>query len=138
MIDGGLRHLFRKHIKNCIFTSIETGTTSRGVADANILFTNGQEIWLEFKQTQTNTIKRTKSWPFQIGWHLRRARYGGRSFIAVRQCDDKLWIIPGAAARDLDEYGLDALLYKYIDTAVHYGGPKHWDWKHIANFMRYA
>ena len=134
-IDGGLRTLFRQHLKNCIFTCIETGTTSRGVADANILFKNGCEIWIEFKQTHTNKIKRSTSWPFQIGWHLRRARYGGRTFIAVRQGGDNLWLIPGAAARDLDEHGLLDLPRNYND-ALYAGGPRNWDWNHIANFLK--
>src|ERR1039458_2346446 len=79
-IDGGLRSLFHKNIKSCIWTAIETGATSRGVADSNFLFSNGCEGWCEFKTTQTNKIKRTVSWTFQIGWHLRRARYGGWTY----------------------------------------------------------
>jgi hypothetical protein len=140
-IDGGLRSLFHKNIKG-VWTAIETGETSRGVPDSNYLFEGGIEGWIEFKQTATNKIKRTTSWPFQIGWHMRRARYGGRSFIAVRQCDDNLWIIPGAAARDLDEYGLNylrlpciSLLAAYHVVAVFHGGPKLWNWNHIANFI---
>jgi hypothetical protein len=134
-IDGGLRSLFHANIKKCIWTAIETGETSRGVADSNFLFKNGCEGWLEYKQTTTNKIKRSTSWPFQIGWHLRRARYGGRTFIAVRQGGDNLWIIPGAATRDLDEKGLLYLPMKYR-VACYHGGPRNWDWDHVANFLK--
>ena len=133
-IDGGLRSLFHKHLPG-VWTAIETGETSRGVADSNFLFKGGIEGWVEYKQTQTNKIKRTTSWPFQIGWHMRRARYGGRSVIAVRQQDDTLWIIPGRAARDLDELGLDGMQANYI-LPVFYGGPKNWDWKLITKVLQ--
>ena len=131
MIDGGLRQLFRKHLPDFDFQSIEVGF-DRGVPDTNFCC-EGVEGWIEFKETKG--IKVNVS-PEQCAWMARRARAGGRTFIAVRQRtgeDDLLWIASGEFGERLREAGLspNSTLGSFP------GGPRAWNWAKIrAIFLR--
>jgi hypothetical protein len=125
-IDGGLRALFRKHLANFMWTSIESGMTQRGIPDANYCC-SGVEGWVEYKLTKGWTVGLR---PEQIAWHLQRRRMGGRSFIAVRRMnktDDELWLYQGAHAKWLKTGGIKAI----CPEMTAYGGPGAWDWGRI-------
>jgi len=112
MIDGGLRKLFHSKLRGFHWQTIESGLTGRGVPDSNFCG-NGIEGWVEFKKTAVWAVGLR---PEQIGWHLKRARAGGRTFIAVRRIHeggprkgppvDQLWIFPGRMAEELATTGI--------------------------------
>jgi hypothetical protein len=98
-IDGGLRPMFRDRFPSWHWTSIETLTVN-GVPDAEFCF-DASQGWIEYKFTSGYQVGLR---PEQIGWALRRARAGGRSFIAVRRTADKvdeLYLFAGADAARL-------------------------------------
>lgn len=83
---------------------------------------------------------KTKIRPEQIGWHLRRARAGGRSFILTRRtcwrpgCEDELWLHPGGSAAVLAAGGL-----RQVDPLlVSEGGPSEWDWEALLRCLAAA
>lgn len=133
MIDGGLRKLFRKNLPEFHWQSIETGGVGLGVPDSNFC-RRGREGWIEFKQTSGWAVTLE---PEQAAWLDRRARAGGRVWIAVRRWGkgprrgtyDELWLIEGKhalAARREGLRGTPGIV------AVHAGGPAGWDWRRIA------
>lgn len=136
MIDGGLRKLFRIHLPTFHWVSVETGLTEQGVPDSNYCV-DGIEGWVEYKLSITNKV-----WlkPEQIGWHERRARAGGRTFIAVRfnhlggprkgQPKDCLFIYAGAAVRSVAVSGLTV-----PSLARWENGPARWDWAAIGKVL---
>lgn len=130
--DGGLRSLFRENMRDGImWTSVETGMTAGGVPDSNFLTRDGVEGWVEFKQTNKNSVVFQ---PGQIGWLTRRARYGGRAFVAVRfrheggprkgPPADELRIYGAADAPALQSGGM-AAAHPLLQTG---GGPARWRW----------
>lgn len=124
MRDGGLRQLFRKNLPEFDWTSIETGSTGRGIPDTNACGL-GTEFWIEFKKTDGWKIGLR---PEQIGWITRRARFGGKVFIAVRRKEDELWLLgPEAALGN----SLKGLSYKPIGE----GGPRRWDWGAVKSVL---
>ncbi len=136
--DGGLRPMFRARLRQFAWTTVETGATQDGVSDSNYLSRGGIEGWIEFKQTSGWTPKIR---PGQVGWILRRARYGGRSWIAVRrwcvqgprrEAADELWLVPGVYARELRAGGLRPLR-EVVGTWP--GGPARWDWDAVAALL---
>lgn len=146
-IDGGLRALFREHIPQLAWTSVETGGTTSGVSDSNYLARGGIEGWVEFKQTEASRIQSYT--PFQAAWIHRRWRYGGRSWIACRRWHrggkrrgppvDELWMVPGMLAPELRSGGLLGLeklspanqrwLWRWR------GGPLKWDWDAVVTCL---
>jgi hypothetical protein len=137
-IDGGLRKLFRENLPDFFWTSVETGGTARGVPDANYL-KNGTEGWIEYKWTKRWTPKSFE--PEQVAWHLRRAREGGRSFIAVRrQCAvgprtaaaDELYLFRGADAGLVRAEGLRGSCAPLLQFA---GGPARWSWDEVRRVL---
>lgn len=134
MIDGGLRKLFREHVAGD-WCSIESGSTSGGIPDSNFCI-NGIEGWLELKQTKGHAVTLL---PAQVGWLCRRARAGGRVWIAVRQqapagprreARDSLWLIPGRLAK---EAKVDGLRGSWASQAlVWHNGPSQWPWAAVA------
>lgn len=132
-IDGGLRPIFRDHLRDAMWTSIESGFTERGIPDSEYCFPGGISGWVEYKKTEGNSIGHVK--PEQIGWMERRFRYGGRVFVAVRKtqlpgkrrvaCDD-LYIFNGSGARYLKTGGLDAAENHLLGRWEN--GPKSWNW----------
>lgn len=128
-IDGGLRPMFRERFPSWHWTSIETVTVN-GVPDAEFCF-DATQGWIEYKFTSGFTVGLR---PEQIGWALRRARAGGRSFIAVRRTADKvdeLYIFAGADAARLKSLGLRGVepLGRFA------GGPPRWNWERVSDLL---
>lgn len=134
MIDGGLRPIFRQHLRaGWHWQSVETGLIGGGVPDSNYCV-GGREGWVEYKRASANAVGLR---PAQVAWLDRRGRAGGRVTIAVRRvrrararsapCDE-LWLLEGAKAVRVAELGLaasDAVLLRCD------GGPAHWDWEQV-------
>lgn len=135
MIDGGLRKIFKEKLPHFHWQSIETGGTGRGIPDSNFCY-KGIEGWVEYKVTD--------GWlcdlrPEQVGWHLKRHRAGGRTWIAVRRKHDggprkgppvdELWIAPGKLAKELQEYGL-----KLEHPELHMF-PAPWPWSRLEGLL---
>lgn len=114
-----------------MWTTVETGMTAGGVPDSNYLSRSGVEGWLEYKATDANRVKLEVE---QIGWHLRRARYGGRSWFAIRKrhaggprlgdAIDELWMVAGCYADQLQQMGMECGYALPLGE----GGPARWDW----------
>jgi hypothetical protein len=130
--DGGLRALFLEHLPVVHWQSIESGITGLGIPDANGCW-GGHEWWVEYKQTPEWTCPLR---PEQVGWLTRRARAGGRVFVAVRRhCAprprtpgyDELWLFPGALARELKDGGIRAV----PPLVAAPGGPARWPWDDV-------
>lgn len=143
--DDGLRALFRNHLLQFHWTTIETGMVTMGVADSNYLHYGGVEGWVEHKATRKWSPKIR---PQQISWIHRRARLGGRCWIAVRRRHgggprlgdpvDQLWMVPAAHVRELASGGLRMLAgNNYGVTRFWYwaGGPGCWDWEAVAGLL---
>jgi len=130
--DGSLRSLFRQHLPQVHWATIETGATEPGVPDLNGCFRR-REFWIENKLTKAWSVSFR---PEQIGWISRRTRCGGRVFIAVRRrhdassrldAVDELYIYSGVDILPLAECGL-----KRVDPlALYREGPKRWCWDRV-------
>jgi hypothetical protein len=133
-IDGGLRPEFRDRLQPAQWTSIET-STQPGVPDSEYCFANGQSGWVEFKFT---TGWKIKFQPFQPSWIDRRARLGGRVWIAVRRRPsskreagrDELWLFPGSMALELDREGMKVVACPDIHL-MGSEGPGSWNWRRV-------
>lgn len=132
--DGGLRPLFQTNIPHFHWQSVETGGTGKGVPDSNFCH-QGLEAWIEFKWTAEWAVTLA---PEQIGWHMRRHRAGGRTFVAIRRRvsagarrveDDSLYLYAGRHAIVLREHGLRGDVHP---LGVWSGGPARWDWSAVA------
>lgn len=133
-IDGGLRGIFREHLPQIMWTSIETGGTGRGIADSNFLTKDGIEGWIEFKKTEAFAVTMR---PEQVGWIERRIRYGGRTWIGIRQIrkdGDHLHLVPGFAVRTLATEGLRSGAVSVYSPSWN-GGPANWPWRDIAEWL---
>lgn len=145
-IDGGLSDEFRKHLPGFHFQRIETGGTGRGIPDTNACIlraapcptcgSRGVEFWIEFKWTDGWVLGLS---PEQYGWHDKRARHGGRTWVAVRrravagprrgEAVDELWVIPGSQVIAVQEAGgLRACAEGQHGARLWRGGPSKWDW----------
>lgn len=129
-IDGGLRGIFHSKIRTLHWVAVETWMTMSGVPDSNYCG-DGIEGWVEFKQTSGGKIKQNKTTAFQIAFHERRARAGGRTFVAVRQKGSWLRLYAGRDIRGLYVEGLDSVATLYICG----GGPGKWDWARIRKIL---
>lgn len=138
MIDDGLRSLFHTNLRiGFHWQAIESGLTGGGIPDSNYC-TNSIEGWVEHKATSANKIVFR---PDQVGWHLRRYRAGGRTFIAVRQRHsggprlglpvDRLYLFPGKLVKELATAGLSTIPLRRWD-----GGPSKWDWDRVARYLQ--
>lgn len=134
MIDDGLRALFHTNLRNSFhWQAIESGLTGGGIPDSNYC-TVGIEGWVEHKASKAVAIVFR---PDQIGWHLRRYRAGGRTFIAVRQRHsggprlgspiDRLYLYPGRMVKELALTGLRVKPLERFEN-----GPSRWDWERVA------
>lgn len=140
-MDGGLRKLFRDRITSAHWQSIESALTGYGIPDSNACKPHGGEVWVEFKQCKANMVHIK---PGQVQWHERRARYGGRTFVAVRQqadagakrvARDVLWLLRGVACRPLiDRVGLHEL-QPHLICGQWQGGPAAWDWSAVERLL---
>ncbi len=137
MIDGDLRNLFRLHIKDAHWQSIETHLVSSGVPDANYCI-DGVEGWIEFKFIKQGWMPRIQ--PGQVGWILRRTRAGGRVFIAVRRrvaasarvfASDNLYLFPGQYVRELKEQGITPQMMLHSGVKIWASSPQSWRWDEV-------
>ena len=107
--DDGLRALVSRHLATwhgevVHWTPLETAATVSGVPDLNGCW-RGHEVWVECKATAHWAVSVSE---FQVGWHRRRARAGGSTFVLVRRrlgsatarrgAFDELWLVPGTGA----------------------------------------
>ena len=128
--DGELRPLLRRYLPRVHWTTVESGALAPGTPDVEGCF-EGTSFWVECKWTAAWAVRIR---PEQIGWHLRRARARGRSFILTRRQSasgprsgpetDELWLHPGAACALLQAGGLKQVDPLHVST----GGPSSWDW----------
>lgn len=135
MIDGGLSKIFREHLLRFHWQRIESGLTGGGIPDTNYCV-NGIEGWIEWKKTNSNKVTMR---PDQVGWHLRRYRAGGRTFIAVRLQHsggprrgvpvDSLYLYAGRDARLL---AMDGLRSKPLGSWSRGA----WDWSEIEKIIK--
>lgn len=133
MADGQLRQIFAKRFPRAMWTPVESFSTGRGIPDVEYCFPGGASGWVENKLTKGWTVGMR---PEQVAWLERRARLGGRSFVAVRQvlpagprrgeATDDLWLYPGQDARCLLLDGLEK-----PPLGRWQGGPGGWDWQAI-------
>lgn len=132
--DDGLRALFRQHLRRVHWTTVESGALAPGTPDSEGCL-RGVVTWVEYKATDGWRVSLR---PEQVGWHLRRARAGGRSVVVVRRrhpggprrgpAVDELWVFRGRAVRMLDEERIDfPALYDDLLLRCS-GGPAAWDW----------
>lgn len=130
--DGGLRPLFRLHLPVAHWSTIETGAVARGVPDAEYCFKGGVQGWVEFKACRRGWAVRMR--PEQVAWLTRRARYGGRAWVAVRRlagCDD-LYLYRAADAALVLANGCRCGVH-----VVHMqGGPGRWNWSTVEETIR--
>lgn len=123
-MDGELRQIFSQSLRAAQWTPVETGATAAGVPDAEYCFPGGRQGWVEFKRTSGWAVKVR---PLQVGWHDRRWRMGGLSFIAVRRLNkgaDELYLVGSRYAALLQGAGLTSTPHIIHAT----GGPRRWDW----------
>jgi hypothetical protein len=135
-IDGGLRALFRAHLPAFHIVAIETGGTGRGIPDLEYCY-QGKTGWIECKQTSGFAVGLQ---PEQVAWLTRRARAGGRCWVAVRRrapagprrgaAVDALYLVEGRYAAGLKAQGLGAVA---VDCWA--GGPARWDWAEVARLL---
>lgn len=133
--DAGLRREFRSHLPRLHWVAIETGMTAPGTPDSNFCG-DGVEAWVEHKRARAWEVDLD---PLQIGWHLRRARAGGRTFVAVRRKHgggprrgdpaDELWLLRGDLVKlYAGPGGLSRAAACGAVLGTWYGGPSRWDW----------
>jgi hypothetical protein len=125
-IDGGLRQIFRTKFRDYQWTSIETGAVSPGTPDAEYCAPGGLSGWVEFKKTSGWKVEFR---PLQVPWIHRRARLGGRVFIAVRRKKDELYLISGADVLELEEKGVK----NFVPIAG--VGSRNWDWNEVEQIL---
>ena len=122
--------MFRKHLIGVDWQAIESGTTGLGIPDLNGCV-GGVEFWIEMKAT---TSWRLRISPQQVGWAERRARSGGRVFLAARaigKARDDLWLYSGRVIRGLVTQRLDQ-----VPCLGHWScGPAHWDWGQVRTLL---
>jgi hypothetical protein len=119
--DGDLRNIFRSHLPEIHWTSIESAVTGAGIPDANGCY-RGIEFWIEFKKADAIKVRIDK---FQVSWHERRARAEGRTFLAVRRRDE-LFLYKGSDIRQVFLDGLNVSPLLFCDK-----GPANWNWRRI-------
>lgn len=134
MSDGNLRQIFKDHLPEAHWQPIET-MIGRGIPDVEYCFPGGLSGWIENKKTTGWAVEISSG---QIAWLERRARAGGRCFVAVRrqgsargQARDELWLFRGADARNLLLGGLK----ETQPLGLYTGGPAKWSWPLIKGFL---
>jgi len=142
MRDGNLRAIFTERLSRlgAHVQAIETGGVGAGVPDLNFCLPlprvptgdhgRGTEGWVECKRGEGVKGDIVKVRPHQIAWAERRARAGGRVFLAVRQHPasvpslDELWLLGPQHFR--------ATRLTPASSLGHWpGGPARWDWEEI-------
>lgn len=129
----------REHLRAGFFhTTIETGMVTQGVPDLNYISDSGVEGWVECKATKGFAVVFK---PMQVGWHERRYRFGGRTWIAVRRRTrggprsgapvDELYLVPGCYVIELRDEGLDCGRAIFMGG----GGPAQWNWTDVRRHL---
>jgi hypothetical protein len=129
-MDGGLRPMFRKQLRDYFWVVIETPMSGGGVPD-HYWCSSGISGWNEYKATSGMVVRFR---PEQIGWHSAYARHGGRSFIIIRRQNrdaDEIYIYKGS---DADPNMMKKTPWVYAAD----GGPKMWNWEVISSVLRTA
>jgi hypothetical protein len=91
--DAGLPHLIQTNLPLVDWARVETWAVGPGMPDLNGCYL-GQDVWVECKATYGWMVSRVRI-P-QVAWLERRARAGGRCWVAVRQRGsrrDSLWLL---------------------------------------------
>ena len=134
-IDGGLRGIFFDHLPSFHWNAIESWSTGAGIPDGEFCSANGNQAWIEFKKTDGWAVRFK---PGQIAWHERRARMGGRSFIAVRRRNsargvivDELYLFRGSDSRAVFTGGV----HQVRAVGKWAGGPSKWPWAQVGAFL---
>jgi hypothetical protein len=135
--DDGLRAVVRAHLPMVQWTTVETGATQGGVPDLEGCY-RGAQAWVECKATSGWAVKFSS--PEQVGWHLRRAREGGVSWVLVRRRHaggprrgppvDQLWVVRGGEVGVLARNGLQG-----AGQCLGDGGPSRWDWDLVLRLL---
>lgn len=130
--DGDLSRLIQRNLPQADWLRIESGGTGRGIPDLNGCC-SGIEAWIECKATEHWAVE---VWPEQVAWAERRARFGGRVFLAVRQKRTNLWLLNHEGARALREklHRLDQLPAGIVLYRGE-GGPGRWSWATLARIF---
>lgn len=127
-----MRAVFKEHLKSWQFTPIETGAIVSGVPDAEYCAPGGVSGWIEFKYISTSkgtaVNKAVGLRPAQVSWIDRRARLGGRAFIAIQR-KDELFLYSGVGVKELKRHGLASQL------GLLYHGAGKWDWEAIRDAL---
>ena len=138
--DDGLRPIMRAHLKplGLWVTTIETGLVTQGVPDFNYITKDGIEGWCECKATKGFAVVFK---PMQVGWHERRYRYGGRTWIAIRRrtrggprsgaAVDELYLVPGCYVIELRDEGINCGRAIFMGD----GGPEKWRWRDVLRHL---
>jgi hypothetical protein len=139
--DDGLRAIFRTHLPEFFWTSIETGGTGQGIPDSHWQHDGGLSGWVEFKRTNGWAVELDQ---FQQSWIERSVRLGCCVWIGVRRRNqggprrgppaDELHMLPGNLAREARANGLRSPVVRAHAT-VHQGGPARWDWPDVARCL---
>lgn len=137
--DGGLKGVFRSKLTDIHWQAIESPITGAGTPDMNGCAEDTGEFWVENKRCDANAVPIDS---FQVGWHERRIRMGGRTFLAVRLlatagprkggARDELYLYRGEDIRLVFLNGLRGALPMYSGV----GGPSKWDWKKVRQILR--
>ncbi len=133
--DGGLRSLFRTKLREFQWTSIESPLTGGGTPDNEFCTPTGVQAWIEFKKTTRYYVKMR---PLQVGWIMRRCRYGGNAWIAVRRVPqtqqeagvDELWLMKGDQAEALLRHGLNG-----VSAWCWSGGESVWNFQEVRHLL---
>ncbi|MDE2106255.1 MAG: hypothetical protein KGL39_54045 [Patescibacteria group bacterium] len=124
--DGGLRQKFREHFPLWQWTTVETGIVSPGTPDAEFCAPGGTSGWVEFKKTDGWKITFE---PLQPAWIHKRARLGGRVFVAVVRKKTELFVLHGVEIARLVEEGV-----KGRQPINRIG--RSWDWAEVEKILR--
>lgn len=125
--DGGLRKLFRDHLPQVDFVSVEMHRAGRGVPDVNYCVA-GCEGWIEMKRIVSGWRVRVS--PEQVGWAERRIRVGGRVLAAIRR-EDEMAMFSGLQLRSLKDHDVREL----HPLGEWSGGAARWNWDEILTIM---
>lgn len=126
MIDGGLRRIFREKFPDWQWTAIESGAVSPGTPDVEYCAPDGISGWIEYKKSDHWKVYFQRG---QVPWVHKRARLGGRVFIAIRRKQDELFLISGDRVLDIEEQGLRGF------EPVCKNGIRNWNWKIVESIL---
>ena len=130
--DAGLRRELRAHLPAFQWSHLESPTTAPGAPDTEFCAPGGAQGWVECKRATAYALTLR---PLQVAWLSRRARLGGRAFVAVRRITpkgaDELWLYPGVRVVELAQLGLRCS----EPLGVWGGGPEKWLWNEVSEIL---